>query len=46
MTDDAENLQRDYRETVFLPQTPFPMRAGLPQPEPRDPRPTGATSIR
>ena len=25
---------RDYRDTVFLPQTPFPMRAGLPQKEP------------
>jgi isoleucyl-tRNA synthetase len=26
--------ERDYRETVFLPETPFPMRAGLPQKEP------------
>jgi len=25
---------RDYSETLFLPQTPFPMRAGLPQKEP------------
>ncbi|MGA9659787.1 MAG: isoleucine--tRNA ligase [Asticcacaulis sp.] len=25
---------RDYRETVFLPQTDFPMRAGLPKAEP------------
>jgi isoleucyl-tRNA synthetase len=25
---------RDYRETVFLPETPFPMRAGLPKKEP------------
>ena len=25
---------RDYRETVFLPETAFPMRAGLPQKEP------------
>ncbi len=25
---------RDYRETLFLPQTEFPMRAGLPQKEP------------
>ena len=25
---------RDYRDTVFLPQTPFPMRAGLPKLEP------------
>ncbi len=30
MTDDA----RDYSATLFLPQTPFPMRAGLPQKEP------------
>jgi len=35
MADDAEPPKRDYRETVFLPQTPFPMRAGLPQLEPR-----------
>ena len=27
--------QRDYRETVFLPKTDFPMRAGLPKQEPR-----------
>ena len=33
MADDA-TLQRDYRETVFLPDTPFPMRAGLPVKEP------------
>ena len=26
---------RDYRETLFLPQTDFPMRAGLPQKEPQ-----------
>ena len=26
--------ERDYSETLFLPQTEFPMRAGLPQPEP------------
>ena len=25
---------RDYRETLFLPKTDFPMRAGLPQKEP------------
>ena len=24
----------DYRDTVFLPETDFPMRAGLPQREP------------
>ncbi len=26
--------ERDYSETLFLPQTDFPMRAGLPQKEP------------
>ncbi len=26
---------RDYRETIFLPDTPFPMRGGLPQLEPK-----------
>jgi isoleucyl-tRNA synthetase len=26
--------QRDYRETLFLPETPFPMKAGLPLREP------------
>ena len=26
--------ERDYSETLFLPQTEFPMRAGLPQREP------------
>ena len=35
MADDAEKPVRDYRETVFLPETPFPMRAGLPQKEPQ-----------
>ncbi|HEX8233091.1 MAG TPA: isoleucine--tRNA ligase [Caulobacteraceae bacterium] len=34
MPDDA-TPPRDYRDTVFLPQTPFPMRAGLPQKEPQ-----------
>ena len=34
MADDVETPTRDYRETVFLPETPFPMRAGLPQKEP------------
>jgi len=33
MADDA-TPSRDYRETVFLPDTPFPMRGGLPQKEP------------
>ncbi|WP_086617701.1 isoleucine--tRNA ligase [Erythrobacter tepidarius] len=32
MTD--ETMQRDYRDTVFLPKTDFPMKAGLPQKEP------------
>ncbi len=31
MTDEAK---RDYRDTVFLPKTDFPMKAGLPQKEP------------
>jgi isoleucyl-tRNA synthetase len=35
MADDAERPARDYRDTVFLPDTPFPMRAGLPQKEPQ-----------
>ncbi|MBI1402793.1 MAG: class I tRNA ligase family protein, partial [Porphyrobacter sp.] len=32
MTEDSK--QRDYRDTVFLPKTDFPMKAGLPQKEP------------
>ncbi len=35
MSDDADKPLRDYRETVFLPDTPFPMRAGLPTAEPK-----------
>ena len=31
---DAAQPARDYSETLFLPQTEFPMRAGLPQREP------------
>jgi isoleucyl-tRNA synthetase len=31
---DSATAARDYRETVFLPDTPFPMRAGLPKKEP------------
>jgi len=31
---DNETPARDYRETIFLPETPFPMKAGLPQREP------------
>jgi len=34
MADDAQTPARDYRDTVFLPDTPFPMRAGLPKLEP------------
>ena len=36
MADDTNptDAARDYRDTVFLPQTSFPMRAGLPQKEP------------
>jgi len=32
MTD--QNQERDYSETLFLPKTDFPMRAGLPKKEP------------
>ncbi|WP_095012432.1 isoleucine--tRNA ligase [Tsuneonella mangrovi] len=32
MSDDS--TKRDYRDTVFLPKTDFPMKAGLPQKEP------------
>ena len=31
---DTTEAGRDYRPTVFLPDTPFPMRGGLPQKEP------------
>ncbi|KLE34383.1 isoleucine--tRNA ligase [Aurantiacibacter luteus] len=30
----SESTKRDYRDTVFLPKTDFPMKAGLPQKEP------------
>jgi isoleucyl-tRNA synthetase len=30
----TDNTKRDYRDTVFLPKTDFPMKAGLPQKEP------------
>ena len=33
MSDQTET-KRDYRDTVFLPKTAFPMKAGLPQKEP------------
>lgn len=36
MTDTPSTAeQRDYRDTVFLPKTDFPMKAGLPQKEPQ-----------
>ena len=35
MPDDVHPPKRDYRETVFLPETAFPMRGGLPSLEPR-----------
>ncbi|GEO14581.1 isoleucine--tRNA ligase [Microvirga aerophila] len=35
MSDKTESPARDYSETLFLPQTDFPMRAGLPQREPQ-----------
>ena len=31
---DAPDTKTDYRSTVFLPKTDFPMKAGLPQKEP------------
>src|SRR6185312_15065981 len=31
---EPKETKRDYSETLFLPQTDFPMRAGLPQREP------------
>ena len=33
-TDNNAKDVRDYKDTVFLPKTPFPMKAGLPQKEP------------
>ncbi len=35
MSDPKPPQKRDYSETLFLPQTDFPMRAGLPQAEPK-----------
>ncbi|MGH8264935.1 MAG: class I tRNA ligase family protein, partial [Steroidobacteraceae bacterium] len=32
--DDKPSAEHDYSSTLFLPQTDFPMRAGLPQKEP------------
>ena len=34
MTDTTDTPQRDWRDTVFLPKTDFPMKAGLPAKEP------------
>jgi isoleucyl-tRNA synthetase len=34
MNDTPEKPHRDYRDTLFLPKTAFPMKAGLPQKEP------------
>ena len=31
---DQDTTERDYSKTLFLPQTDFPMRAGLPKKEP------------
>jgi isoleucyl-tRNA synthetase len=33
-TDNGAAPARDYKDTLFLPDTPFPMRAGLPKTEP------------
>ena len=33
-TTDPQTQSRDYRETLFLPKTDFPMRGGLPKAEP------------
>jgi isoleucyl-tRNA synthetase len=35
MTATTDTKQRDYRATLFLPKTDFPMKAGLPEAEPR-----------
>ncbi|MCB1491408.1 MAG: class I tRNA ligase family protein, partial [Rhodobiaceae bacterium] len=34
MTEKNDAAGRDYSDTLFLPKTDFPMRAGLPQKEP------------
>ena len=31
-------MATDYKDTVFLPSTDFPMRAGLPKKEPESPK--------
>ncbi|WP_084418174.1 isoleucine--tRNA ligase [Henriciella litoralis] len=35
MTDDTKTNASDYRDTLFLPKTEFPMRGGLPKAEPK-----------
>ena len=35
MSDDEASACHDYRSTLFLPETDFPMRAGLPKKEPQ-----------
>ncbi|MGL4812839.1 MAG: isoleucine--tRNA ligase, partial [Beijerinckiaceae bacterium] len=35
MNDTSDTATRDYSKTLFLPQTDFPMRAGLPEAEPK-----------
>jgi isoleucyl-tRNA synthetase len=35
MSNEPESEKRDYRATLFLPNTAFPMKAGLPDAEPR-----------
>ena len=35
MSDATATDTRDYKDTLFLPKTDFPMRAGLPQSEPQ-----------
>ena len=35
MSNDPESEKRDYRATLFLPNTGFPMKAGLPEAEPK-----------
>ena len=34
MSEPRDAEQQDWRSTVFLPKTDFPMKAGLPQKEP------------
>ena len=35
MSNDPQSPKRDYRATLFLPATDFPMKAGLPEAEPK-----------